>query len=147
MADISGFGLVVNVKASVSFPAGFQVSQFADDGDSLDIPSMQIADKAMGLNGDLVTWSKAAPLTLTMNIIPNSDDDKNLSVVAEANRVGKGKKSAQDVITMTVAYPDGKNVTYTGGKLTDAMAGNGVASAGRLKSKAYSWAFENVTGL
>lgn len=147
MADISGFGLVVNVKASASFPAGFQVSQFADDGDSLDIPSMQLADKAMGLNGDLVTWSKAAPLTLTMNIIPNSEDDKNLSVVAEANRVGKGKKSAQDVITITVAYPDGKNVTYTNGKMTDGMPGNGVASAGRYKSKAYAFAFENVTGL
>lgn len=147
MADISGFGLVVNVKASSSFPSGFQVSQFADDGDSLDIPSMQLADKAMGLNGDLVTWSKAAPLSLTMNIIPNSEDDKNLSVIAEANRVGKGKKSAQDVITVTVAYPDGKYVTYTNGKMTDAMPGNAVASAGRYKSKSYAFSFENVVGL
>jgi len=145
--DVSGFGLVVNVKASASFPSGFQVSQFADDGDSLDIPSIQIADKAMGLNGDLVTWSKATPLAFTMNIIPNSDDDKNLGVIAEANRVGKGKKSAQDVITVTVAYPDGKTVTYTNGKMTDAMIGNSVASAGRMKSKAYAFSFENAVGL
>jgi len=147
MADISGFGLVANIKASVSFPAGFQVSQFADDGDALDVPSMQLADKAMGLNGDLVTWSKAAPLVITMNVIPNSEDDKNLAVIAESNRVGKGKKSAQDVITVTVSYPDGKTVTYTNGKLTDAMPGNGVASAGRLKSKPYVFAFENVVGV
>lgn len=147
MADISGFGLKVNIKASATFPSGISVSQFADDGDSLDVPSIQIADKAMGLNGDLITWSKAIPLTVTLNIIPDSEDDKNLSVLAESNRVGKGKKSARDVITMTVAYPNEKVVTYTAGKLTDAMVGNSVASAGRMKTKAYIFAFENASGL
>ena len=145
--DISGFGLSVTVKASNTFPAGVKISQFADDGDSLDLPSIQIADKAMGLNGDLITFSKASPLILTMNVIPDSDDDKNLSVIAESNRVGKGKKSARDVITATVAYPSGKVVTYTNGAITDAMIGNAVASAGRMKSKTYSFAFENVSGL
>lgn len=145
--DISGFGLSATVKASATFPAGVKISQFADDGDSLDIPSVQIADKAMGLNGDLITFSKAAPLIITMNVIPDSDDDKNLQVLAEANRVGKGKKSARDVITMTVAYPSGKVVTYTNGAITDAMIGNSVTSAGRMKTKAYAFAFENASGL
>lgn len=141
--DISGFGLTVNVRASVTFPSGFTLTQFADDGDSLDLPSMQIADKAMGLNGDLVTWSKASPIILTTNLIPDSEDDKNMSVLLEANRVGKGKKSAKDVITFTVVYPSGTSVTYTNGKLTDGMPSNGIASAGRMKTKAYSFAFEN----
>ena len=82
-----------------------------------------------------------------MNVIPDSDDDKNLQVLAEANRVGKGKKSARDVITMTVAYPSGKVVTYTSGAITDAMIGNSVTSAGRMKTKAYAFAFENASGL
>lgn len=145
MADISGFGTVVNVLASNTFPSGVTFTQFADDGDSLDIPSIQIADKAMGVNGDLVTWSKANPLVVTINLIPNGDDDKNMAVIAEANRVGKGKQSARDVITMVVNYPDGRIATYTAGKLTDAMPGNAVASSGRYKTKPYSFAFENVT--
>lgn len=147
MADISGFGLSVTVKASNTFPSGVKISQFADDGDSLDLPSIQISDKAMGLNGDLITFSKASPLIMTLNIIPDSDDDKNMQVLAEANRVGKGKKSARDVITMTVAYPSGKVVTYTNGAITDGMIGNSVTSAGRMKTKAYVFAFENATGL
>ena len=75
--DISAFGIRVQIFASVTFPAGITITQFADDGDSLDVPQQQIADKAMGVNGDLITWSKANPLNLTLNIIPASDDDRN----------------------------------------------------------------------
>ena len=143
--DISGFGLKATLIASVTFPAGFVISQFADDADPFDLPQIQIGDKAMGLNGDLITWSKANPLILNMNVIPAGDDDKNLAVLAEANRVGKGKQGARDVVTITGIYPDGRTITFSGGKITDAPIGSSVASAGRLKSKTYAFAFENAT--
>lgn len=143
MQDISGFGLKVQILASVTFPAGITITAFADDADPLDMASIQLADKAMGLNGDLITWSKAVPLPMVLNVIPGSEDDRNLQVLAESNRVGKGKNSNRDVITATVIYPDGTTNTLISGKITDAMMGNGVASAGRLKSKAYAFAFEN----
>lgn len=142
--DISGFGLQIQVVASVTFPSGFTVSQFADDGDPFDLPSIQIADKAMGLNGDMITWSKANPLTVTLNVVPNSDDDKNLGILFDANRVARGKQSARDVITMTGIYPDGSTITLTPGVITDGMPGNAVASSGRMKSKAYIFAFEGT---
>lgn len=146
MSDISGFGLTVNIRASTTFPSGFNVTQFADDADPFDSPSQQLADVGMGLNGDLVTWSVAQPLAVTLNIIPNSDDDKNLAILAEANRVAKGKIPARDVITMTAIYPDGSTRTLSNGRLTDAMLGNSAASAGRLKTKPYVFKFENQVG-
>ncbi|OCJ20022.1 hypothetical protein [Serratia sp. 14-2641] len=146
MNDISGFGLIANVRASTTFPAGFNVTQFADDADPLDSPSQQLNDVGMGLNGDMVVWSVAQPLVITLNVIPNSDDDKNLYVLAEANRVGKGKTSARDKITIVFTYPDGTVRTLSNGVITDAMLGNGVASAGRMKSKPYVFKFENQVG-
>ena len=143
MSDISGYGLSIQVKASVTFPAGVTLTQFADDADPFDLPSLQIKDKAMGLNGDLITWSKANPILLTLNVLPGTDDAKNMDVLFEANRVGKGKKSAGDVITVTGIYPDGSTLSLTNGAITDGMPGTGVASAGRLKTKAYQFAFEN----
>lgn len=143
MNDISGFGIKVNVVASKTFPTGFMVTQFADDADPLDIPSMQIADGALGLNGDAVKWSMGNLIPLTLNIIPNSADDRNLAILAEANRVARNKKSANDVITMTISYPDGRTCTLLGGYLSDAPFANSVASAGRLKTKAYAFKFEN----
>lgn len=145
MNNISGFGLQIQVVASVTFPSGFTLSQFADDGDPFDLPSLQIADKAMGLNGDLITWSKANPVTVTVNVIPGSEDDINLGILYDANRVGRGKVPARDVITMTSIYPDASVITLTPGTITDGMPGNGVSSAGRLKTKAYSFAFEGVS--
>lgn len=144
MNDISGFGARIQVVADKTFPAGFSLSQFADDSDPFDSPSVQIRDKAMGLNGDLITWSKATPLTLALAVVPNGDDDRNLQALYDANRVGKGKTGAADVVTITVVYPDGKTVTYQQGVITDGPPAVGIASAGRLKTSTYQFAFENV---
>lgn len=146
--DISGFGLRANVKASITFPNGFDITEWADDTDPLDSESIQIRDKAMGLNGDLVTWSKAMPLPVAMGVIPNSEADKNLAVLFEANRVGKGKTGARDVLTITYVYPDGSTATFSEGVITDGPATLSVASAGRIKTNVYKFAFENrvITG-
>ncbi|CNI48398.1 phage tail fiber protein [Yersinia pekkanenii] len=141
--DISGFGLTINIRTSKTFPAGFNVTQFADDADPLDSPSQQLADVGMGLNGDMVSWSVAQPLQVTINVIPNSEDDKNLAILAEANRIAKGKRSLNDEITMAILYPSGTSRTLSFGVITDAMIGNSAASAGRLKSKPYVFKFEN----
>ena len=143
--DISGFGVEAQLVASSTFPSGFTITEFADDADPIDIPSQQIADKAMTLNGDLVTWSTANHIPVTINVIPGGDDDLNLSVLLEANRVGQGKTSARDVITYvsTTPGPEGRTLTLTNGRITDGPVGNGIASSGRIKSKAYIFAFEN----
>lgn len=147
MQNISGFGLAESIIASKTFPAGLYGTQFADDTDPLDIPSIQIADTAMGLNGDLLTWSKPQPLKLTVSVVAGSATDVNLAILLEANRVGRGKIGARDVITMTVSYPSGAFVTFTDGAITDGPPATSVASAGRLKSKSYSFAFENRIGI
>lgn len=143
MPDISAAGTVVIIKASNTFPLGLTISQFADDSDPLDIGSIKIADTAMGLNGDLLRWSRAIPIPLTLNVIPETPDDTNLQILGDANRVGQGKVSARDAIDATVIYPDGNTVLLTGGILTDYMPGNSIASSMRLKTKTYMFQFEN----
>lgn len=147
MANISGFGLSIIVRASKTFPLGIPITQFADDQDPLDIQDLQIADSAMGLNGDLITWSKANPIKVTLNILPNTLSDIELSILLEANRVGRGKISAQDIITMSILYPSGDFVTLTPGVITDGTPSSPVTSAGRLKTKSYMFTFENKVGI
>lgn len=146
MQNISGFGLIVNVLASNTYPVGLLLTQFADDADPMDLPSLQIADTAMGLNGDLIGWSKPNPIKVTLNVIPQSFTDLNLAILLEANRVGRGKQGARDIITMTAIWPNGTPILLTNGFITDGIPGSPVSSSGRLKSKSYSFAFENKTG-
>lgn len=143
--NVSGFSTVISIIADKTFPVGFTVTQLADDADPLDIASVRIADTAMGVNGDLLSWSRAATLPMVLNVIPGSDDDLNLQILADANRVGQGKNSANDIITATVVYPDGSTVILNGGKMTDAQFGKSVSSTGRLKTKVYSFSFESKT--
>lgn len=145
MNNVSGFSTVVNIIADVTFPVGFPVTQFADDADPLDFASVRIGDTAMGVNGDLISWSRAATLPMVLNVIPGSPDDVNLQILADANRVGQGKNSSNDVITATVVYPDGSVKILNNGKITDGQFGKSVASSGRLKTKSYAFSFESAT--
>lgn len=147
MNNISGYGFRINCIASNTFPVGFIISEFADDADPFDVPSLQIADSAMGLNGDLISWSKANPIKITLNVIAESQSDLALAILLEANRVGRGKIGARDIITLTGIYPDGNFITLTNGIITDGLPGNAIASAGRLKSKSYQFSFENKVGI
>lgn len=143
MNNVSGFSVVVNLTASNTFPTGITITQIADDVDPLDFSSVRVADTSMGVNGDLLAWSRAVPLPMVLNVVPGSDDDLNLQILADANRVGQGKSSANDIINATVIYPDGSVIQLTGGKMTDAQFGKGISSAGRLKTKMYGFSFES----
>ena len=143
--DVSVFGLSVRLVATKTFPVGITLTQFADDGDPIDSPSVQIADAGMGPNGDLVHWSKANPLPVTLNVIPDSDDDKNLNILFQANRPKRGSLPAGDKVTITVVYPNGSRATYSNGIITDGMPGLSAASAGRLKTRAYAFKFEGFS--
>lgn len=140
--DISGFSTLIHIVASNTFPFGFTVTQASDDSDLLDFPSVQIGETAMGVNGDLIRWSRAQKLPMVVSVIPNSPDDDNLEALADANRVAQNKTSARDKITATVIYPDGSLVTLTDGAITDAPFGTGVSSAGRMKTKQYGFSFQ-----
>ena len=143
MRDISGFGIQVQVRASVTFPNGINVTEFSDDSDPFDLPSIQVGDSAMTLNGDLVGWRTANPIDITLNVIPGSDNDRDLAVLLEANRVARGKVPARDVITIVAVYPDERTLTLSEGIITNGPPGVSVASSGRLKTNAYMFRFQD----
>lgn len=143
--DVSATGISLLVRASKTFPQGFTVTQFADDADPFDLPSLEIAATAMNLNGELVTWSSPQPIVPTLNVIPGSEDDNNLAILFEANRAASGKVVARDLITIVANYPDGSTVTLSNGKMTSGFPGKSIASAGRMKSKAYAFAFQDIS--
>lgn len=145
MQDVSGFGFQFRLIASKTFPTGFSITAFADDADPFDLPVLQINDAAMGLNGDMVTWTFHSPIPIVMNIIPKSDEDKNLAVLFEANRAARGKKPARDIITLVGVYPDGSVTTLSKGVCFSSIVANSIASSGRFKSKPYEFRFEQMT--
>lgn len=143
MENIAGFGLSIVLIADKTFPVGLPITQLADDADPLDIQSVEIADTGMGLNGDLVVWYKAQKLPMVISVIADSADDKNLQLLADANRAAQGKNIANDVISATILYPNGSKVILSQGVITTAPFGIGISSNGRFKTKTYGFIFQN----
>lgn len=145
MIDVSGYGLKGRVTATKTFPQGVKVEAFADDADPLDSPDFTAADTASALNGDLIVWSRAAGIEVAFNVIPTSEDDVNLSTLLNANRVGKGKAGARDVVGITTTYPSGMVVTYSKGVIISGSLVPAVGSNGRIKTRQYRFRFEQVS--
>lgn len=145
MQNISGFGLSGRLTASATFPSGFQITEWADDADPLDSPDLVLAETGMGLNGHMVTWSKPGGIEITLGVIPSSESDTNLDVLAQANRVANGKRGARDVINIVLTYPSGDVVTMATGVITSAPMASPVQSSGRMKSHMYKFVFEQVS--
>lgn len=143
MINAAGYGTIVSIRASNTFPNPIAITQFADDADPLDVASISVSEAAMGLNGDLVVWSKANPIKLTLNVLAGGEDDANLAILLDANRVSVNKLSSRDVISLFVAYPNENSAQYVNGIISEGTPGQGVASSGRQKTKAYTFIFED----
>lgn len=143
MEDISGIGITVTIFASKTFPAGLTLSQFADDADPLDLPDIEILSEGMNVNGELVTWLTPKPLPVDLNIIPNTEDARNLDILFDANRPAYKKVAVRDIITLVVNYPDGKKKVLNNGRPKTYAPASSIASAGRYKSRHYQFVFEN----
>ena len=141
--DISAMGLKVTIVAVPSYPVGFTVAQFADDGDSLNIPDMTIMSSGMGVNGDLVVWRTATPCNVSLNVIPGTDDCNNLENLFKLNVTQKKKVASKDVITMSIEHPDGTVSLLTNGYIVTGKPVQDYSSSGRAKSRTFTFVFEN----
>jgi hypothetical protein len=144
MINISGFGLTVNVVASVTFPNGVSITAFADDADPLETGAVDLGDTGMGLNGDLGVWSRPQVYDLELNVFATTQDDKNLAAIFDANRIGKGKTSARDVINVVINYPNGEKVALNNGIMVTGTAFPPVSNQGRFKTRTYRFRFQDI---
>jgi hypothetical protein len=143
--NISTVGISARLVASKTFQSGFDISEFADDADPLDSPDLAVADTGFATNGTMVIWSRPAGIEMALNVIPMSEAAVNLSILLEANRVGKGKVSAQDKCTLVWTYPQGLIVTGNNGAIISGPIMPGAATSGRMKTQRFLFRFENVT--
>lgn len=142
MKDVSGVGLKIVIRASISYPMGIVVTAFSDDSDPFDVPESVLAEYGMGLNGDLVVNRRITPIEFTVAVIPGTDEDVALTTLAEANRVSRNKVSYKDSISASVEMPDGSMKVFRDGVIVAAPVLTGVAGNGRQKTKLFKFVFE-----
>ncbi len=146
MINISGYGLGVNIVALQTFPMGFDIKSFSDDTDSLVVENTETSGYQMDFGGSLVAYDKAAPILVSLSVIPNSEDDINLKLLLQARKGGFKWLPIQDVTTMVISYPDRGRVVFSNGTIISGPFADSILSTGRRKSNTYNFAFGAFAG-
>lgn len=141
--DVSALGIKATLIAVPSYPVGFTMTQFADDGDSLNVPDMTIMQSGMGVNGDLVVWRTAVPYEVDINLIPGTEDCKNMENLFKLNMTQKNKIASKDLLTLIIQHSDGRIDVLTNGYIIGGKPVQDYAANGRAKTRTFRLLFEN----
>lgn len=147
MINISGFGLSVNIVALQTFPMGFTVKQFADEVDPISFEPMEPVGYKMLYDESLFQYNKAAPVIVTLGVLPQTTDDINLKLMLTSKKGTTSLIPFSDTTTMVVSYPDGGKVVLSEGTIVSGPVGDSVSANGRKSCNRYRFAFGTVAGL
>lgn len=140
MYNISAHGLSIKVLSLQTFPLGFTLSQFSDDKAPLVISDDEVAGYEMTYDGDLFSYTKATPVTVTVSVIPGQSDDYNLRALLAAKRSANSLIGFNDATTMIISYPDGQKTVFAKGTIVSGPPADSV-EGGRRKTNSYLFAF------
>lgn len=142
MTDISHLGTVVTISASnTTGGTPVPLSAFPKDTDPVQVTSQTIGSLEVGTNGDAISWSEATPGELTLAVIPGTEDHAFLHQLFQQNKAEKGKRSANDIITMNRILPNGTTLAARDGKIVEGPPALSQASSGRLSTVSYRFMF------
>jgi hypothetical protein len=144
--DISGFQTGIIVVALASFPVGFSLSQFADDVDPLTVDVTETTGYEMLYDGSLFAFDKAAPIKLSVSVIPGSADDINLKILLQARKGSKSIVNLPDITSIVITYPDGGRVMLSSGTILSGPLADTIQTTGRKKGNTYSFVFGSFAG-
>lgn len=144
MHDVSASGMKIRLVAVPTFPAGFDITRFSDDSDPVSGDNVDIASAAAALNGDMVSWSVPNLVPVRVNVLPGTEEARNLDILWSVNRSGKNKVSVKDTISMVITYPDGRQKAFGQGVMLSGPPFDGASSEGRLRTREYGFAFQDA---
>lgn len=161
MIDISMQGASLVIRNSMLNGAKDVVLEFSDEGTPIDFPDMETVGYAMTMNGDLVTWTKPAPVTFRVTVIPGSSNDSALRRLLYAGHIGgaQGKAINQQAVhieTAVLTVPSitnfGSNIgsgsmlrfTFKNGRMSGGQPAIGSNAEGKMSARTYNFVFESV---
>ena len=143
--DSSSIGVSARLVASQTYPNGITLTAFPEDGDLGVSGTTAIGSHASGVNGHLIVWKTANGVTVSLPIIPNTEDAALMERLYAANAPKPVGSAAKDIIQFVITNPvTGISTTYKNGWLEEGPAGTQYGLDGRIRSKVYTMTFESV---
>lgn len=118
------------------------LSDFADDQDPIMIDELDLGEATFDINGKLFRKSRLEPVTMHIAVVPGSNDEKALNESIINHEIGMFGCPTL-IKTLTVKYPNDREVTFYNGFHIGASMGYAATSQGRIRTKNYSFSFKS----
>lgn len=148
MFDISAVG------ASIQFTGGLKttINQFSDEGTPFEAPDIEVSENAKNLNGEMISSRKPSVYTLSVTVIPMSDNDKILQNFLQKSAIFPGNISNISGLwcdcSVTVPGQNGEGTRtykYYNGRIKSGPTGPSTSAEGRMAARTYTFEFEQFS--
>ena len=148
-------GISSNELIDVSFAgasvtlAGITVKNFMDDANPIEIPDTEVTSAGVNCNGVMIRNAKPNIITLSVTVIPGSDEDRRFYDLWKRYRVQNGINNAgqwETSLTGTIVTKGTRGRTYgfSGGTMISGPAGPTSNGEGKMQGRTYTFAFAVV---
>ena len=140
--DITAIGSKITIM-SAALPAGKTFTNAPDSDAFYTIDAVDINEVAVGLNCHKISWALPNKLRITVSLIPNSEDDKDMQKMFWLDRPQSMAANIDSVqIAITETGKDSSEI-YGDFSLVSGSPANTAEASGRFSNKQY--VFEGVT--
>lgn len=153
MFDVSASGSKIVIKTN---GISTTISEFYDEGTPFDTNEIEVTGNSMTLNGQLILWRKPTAYTVSVTVIPESQDDEKLCEMLQNAHIRHGISpvSVKDLDTaLTIEVPSingsgsSNGVTtfsYSNGRILGGPTGPSTDAEGKKAGRTYTFVFEQM---
>lgn len=153
MMDISTVGAEVVIRTAGG--NDITIRRFSEEGTPFECPDVDLSDNRKNLNGEMISSRMPAVYTVSVTVIPNTDEDIELQRLAQKSSLMSGsvaKISEILIDSIMVKIPeinhsddDGavlRTFTWSHGRMKSAPTGPSSSAEGRLAARTYTFEME-----
>lgn len=145
LCDVSFAGSTVTI-------AGITVSQFMDDANPVEFPDVEVSSVGVNCNGKMIRNAKPNIVTMSVTVIPGSNNDSALYELWKKYRVQDGKNNGGQWETPLNASINIKTIgsrkssyKFGGGTMVSGPGGPASTAEGKMQGRTYTFAFATVS--
>lgn len=153
MIDISAVG----AKVVISRDGGkdITITRFSDEGTPFECADVDLSDNKKNLNGEMISSRMPSVYTVSVTVIPGTEEDKELTRLAQMSALMPG--SIQPIsniviseITLTLpeinqsaeSVAGGRVFKWKNGRMKSAPTGPSTSAEGRMAARTFSFEME-----
>jgi hypothetical protein len=156
--DISAVGAKVLINPSSGSP--IEITHFSDEGTPFEAGDVDVSTNQKNLNGDMISSRTPSVYSVSVTVVPGTDDDLALNKLLQESAIMPGgvtavKKLWINSLILTIprinesndVASSGHKYKWSIGRIKSGPTGPSTSSEGRLSARTYTFEFEKYDGV